>query len=340
MRRSCLLVPALGALLAAPSAVEAVEVGDLTIGGYVDTWLEITSYDENAPGLDRDDSGTITAAEQDDDQTIDFAAEIELQIGWSIGSDVHAQIDFEAYGDGGTDLETATVTWDVSEGASIMMGEFVDWLGWEAADAPGRYRINRTVLVGGNFYGTKTVTGLGIIGSPSETMSYGIYVTDDVYGGTTDSNEFAIGGDLTIKIEGYGSVNVEFAMDQGAADAFGGGAEEDALGLGVNTTYDAMEGLVVGAELHMLDYDAANAMGFMAIVNKTISDTASVSGQLAYHDPNDDADDDEEMEFTVALLTTPTGDSNFAVNYEASFIDRENDAGQTSIYIEFLAIIP
>ena len=266
MRRSCLLVPALGALLAAPTAVEAVEVGDLTIGGFVDTWLEITSYDENAPDLPA----------PDDDQVIDFAAEVELQIGWSVGSDVHAQMDIEFYGDGGEpDLETATVTWDVSESASLMMGEFVDWLGWEAADAPGRYRINRTVLIGGNFYGAKTVTGLGVMGSPSETFSYGVYVTDMVYGATgTASDDFAIGGDFTFKIDGYGSVNVEFALDSGAAPAFGGAAEEDVTGFGINTTYDAMDGLVVGGEFHMVDYDAANAMGLMAIVNKSVSDTA------------------------------------------------------------------
>ena len=346
MRRSCVLVPALSALLLAPAATQAIEVGDLTIGGFVDTWFELTTYDEAAPGLDRDDSGTITAAEEDDDQTMDFAAEVELQFGWSIGSDVHAQIDVEFTEAGGSYLETATVTWDVSDSASIMMGEFVDWLGWEAADAPGRYRINRTPLISeGNFYGTKSVTGVAVLGSPSETMSYGVYLVDHIYGTHSVSDELALGADFTFKIDGYGSVNVELASDTGGAAAFGSTGDGDATGLGVNTTYDAAEGLVVGAELHYIDFDDAGRMGLMVLANKTISDTSSVTGQIAYLDPNDDADDDEVMELTAALLTTPTGDSNFAVNYELSFIDRGDlgagaDRGQVSFYVEFLAIIP
>lgn len=346
MRRSFALVPALSALLVVPSTTEAIEIGDLTIGGWVDTWLQVSSYDEAAPGLDKDGDGTITAAEEDDDTTMDFAAEVELQFGWDVGSNVHAQIDVEFYEGGGSYLETATVTWDINDNASLMMGEFVDWLGWEAADAPYRYRINRTVLISeGNFYGTKSVTGAGILGTPSDTVKFGLYVVDHVYGAKTNSDDLGIGGDLTFMIDGYGSVNVEFAMDMGGAESFGGSFEDDALGIGVNTTYDAMEGTVIGAELHTIDYDVASSFGLMVIGNKSISETASVSLQLAYLEPNDDADDDEVLEVTGALLTTPTNDANFAVNYELSFIDRGDlgtgaDRGEVNAYVEFLAVIP
>ena len=94
-----------------------------------------------------------------------------------------------------------------------------------------------------------------------------------------------------------------------------------------------------------IDFDDASRMGLMVLANKVISDTSSVTGQIAYLDPNDDTDDDEVMELTAALLTNPTGDSNFAVNYELSFIDRGDlgagaDRGQVSAFVEFLAIIP
>ena len=91
------LVPALKALALSATAtagLSAADVGGLTIGGFVDTWLEIISYGEDAaPAVDNDG--------EPDELEIDFVAEVELQIGYKIGSNIAAQIDLEYYGGGG-----------------------------------------------------------------------------------------------------------------------------------------------------------------------------------------------------------------------------------------------
>lgn len=335
------LVPALKALALSATAtagLSAADVGGLTIGGFVDTWLEIVSYGEDAaPAVDNNN--------EPDDLEVDFVAEVELQVGYKIGSNIAAQIDLEYYGDGGYDLETATITWQINDTVSLMMGEFVDWLGWEAADAPGRYRVNRSILVNENYYGTKTVTGAGVGIAASDKVKVGIYITDHIYGETgKELADLALGGDLSVDLEGYGNVNFEFGYDINAAPSMGGAVDESIMGVGVNTTFTGMEKLVLGGEFHYLDYELASKYGFMAMANYKFQDDMSGTLMIAYAEPNDDADDDNIMEVTAALLTNPTKDANFALNFEVSYITPDSasdaDLDTLGIYVEMLAVIP
>ncbi len=54
-----------------------------------------------------------------------------------------------------------------------------------------------------------------------------------------------------------------------------------------------------------------------------------------------EADADEEIELALQLLTNPTDDENFALNFEPRFIDREvSDDDEIANIIEVLAVIP
>jgi len=83
------IVPTLGAL-ALSTAVSAIEVGDLTIGGFVDTVLKIeTSDGSGSTGFD--------------DSIMDFSADAELQFGYNIGDAVSAQVDVQLNDGAATD---------------------------------------------------------------------------------------------------------------------------------------------------------------------------------------------------------------------------------------------
>lgn len=322
------IVPALAALCAgAPLSLSAIEVEDLTIGGYVDAYFTYTDVDSA------------------DDPDLDFAGDVELQFSYAIGEDVVATAHLDFPGNGGAALETGIVTWAISDQVSLMMGQYINYLGWEAADAPARYLIGRSFLLPGNFYGAATNTGLGAFFEPADNLHLKVFLQDHVYGESAGraSDALAFVGDVVYDIEGYGSVNLELVYDQENAVAFGGPAEEDVLSINLNQTVTAVDKMVIGGEVFFLDYEAATALGVMGLANYAFAENMSITGRVAYINPSDEADDDEGFEPAIALLTNPTGDANFAVNYELLFQSwGDNASGEdtTMFSVEFLAVIP
>ena len=52
--------------------------------------------------------------------------------------------------------------------------------------------------------------------------------------------------------------------------------EKDVVRFGLNATYTGIDGLTLGGEAYMIDYDTGESIGFMAMGNKVINDMASV----------------------------------------------------------------
>ncbi|MDA3962944.1 MAG: hypothetical protein PF961_19340 [Planctomycetota bacterium] len=321
------LVPALG-LLASVGTANAAELGGgLSIGGFVDT---IFSY------VDEDAS---------EDPTVDFWAGAVIQTMASIGDDVSLQVDLQYDGDSSDlALRQAYATWSMTDEFSLQMGKSISWIGWQAAYAPGLYRINVTPYTG-QFYGNDTTGVWGII-TPTENVSITLAVVDDIYGTKTESDSLAFGGEVSVDLEGYGNVQLELQFDPSGADYFSTAVAPDdaAFGVVAHTTADqVVENLLLGAEIAYTDFDVANTMGLMAMGNYTLGTEIpmSVTAMVSYFEPDDEVDDDEEVEFALALLTNPTNDANFAVNAELSYISASaDDSDSFGIFLEALAIIP
>jgi hypothetical protein len=322
-------VPMFAVLFAGTSpSLTAVEVGDLTIGGYIETGF------------------TYTDSSARNDPDLDFAGAFEWQMSYAIGSDAAATVHLDFPDSGSGELETAIVSWALTDQVTVMMGQYVNYIGWEAADAPARYLINRSILLSGNLYGAATNTGAAVFYDPSETIHLKLFLQDHVYGAASQgsSDAMAIVADAVFDIEGYGSVNAEIVVDQQNAAVFGGPVDGDVISYSANTTMTAIEHLVVGAEVFFVDYDSANALGGMVLANYAFAENISFSARLALVEPNDDKADDDGGEVGFALLTNPTGASNFAVNYEItrSSLDdaRAGDVDKLTLAVEFLAVIP
>ena len=328
------VVPTLGAL-ALTTAAPAIEVGDLTIGGFIDTILDIETSDG---------SGTTGG----DDAIIDFWAGAELQFGYAIGDSVSAQLDVEFDGeddDGEVVVEQANVSWKINDQATLTMGKSETLIGYEATDAPDLWRVGYSLAA--ELHGLST-TGLNVNFAPSDQVSVDIYIVDGVY--DTDSNpsaagklssDFSFGLNVDFSSETF-MVSFDFAIDTGGDPAT---AEEDVSNVSINGEFTGVENLTIFADLQTVSTDDADTMALLVGANYKIDDSKSVTGMLSMID--EEQDDALGMELALALLTNPTGDANFAVNYElamymaddaSTFRTGAEDA--TNIRIEFLAVIP
>jgi hypothetical protein len=328
----------LGAL-ALVSAAPAIEVGDLTIGGFVDTILYFQ---------DSDGSGSTAG----DDSVIDFTADAEIQLGYNIGDAVTAQVDIELDGEttsGVGAVEQAYVSWQVNDQATLTMGKVETLIGYEGVDAPDLWRIGNSVVADNN---PGSTTGLNVGFAPSEQLAVDVYIVDGVF--DTDSSPSGsvskLSDDLSfgLSVVFTGPDDKFFVDFDVAVDTNGDptAADSDITYVGVNGEYSGVEKLTVFGELSMISYDDEDVMGIMLGANYEIDDTKSVTGMISNN--MWDTADVAPMEIAVALLTMPTGDANFAVNYELSIYDAD-DSGithmgaaddATTFGVEFLAVIP
>ena len=175
------LVPTLAAL-ATVGVAPAIEVGDLSIGGYVDSYFTVTNEDD---GNEETETGT------------DFAGDFVFDFTYSIGDVVSATGEIGAF-EGGVELMTAAVNWQVTEKVELMMGHYINSLGWEAARAPGRYRFGASVTTA--FYGDSYNQGAGAFISASENLQIDLYIQDYIFDSDnegTDDGGLAFLADVT-----------------------------------------------------------------------------------------------------------------------------------------------
>ena len=330
------VVPTLGAL-ALTTAAPAIEVGDLTIGGFIDTILEIETSDG---------SGTTGG----DDSIIDFSADAELRFGYNIGDAVSAQLDIEVNGEANDVIrvEQANVSWKVNETATLTMGKSETLIGYEAVDAPDQWRVGSSLAT--ELQGTST-TGLNVGFAPSEQVSVDFYIVDGIYATDSEnvfgaplgklSSDFSFGFSVNFAGEGF-FVDFDVAIDTGGDFT---AAEEDIQNVSINGEYTGTENLTVFGDIQTVSTDSVDLMAILIGANYKIDDSKSITGMISTLD--EDADDSVSTELAVALLTNPTGDANFALNVELALFQgddvvsiRTGAEDSTEIKLEWIAIIP
>ena len=358
------LVPALGLLAATTATATAAESGGITIGGFVDVILDID-----------DDTDELNSSGPQAPIDWGFGVDIELQITYKIGEAVTAQIDIE-HNNGSssdTDLEQAYINWALNDQFSLTAGKYTTYAGWVAADAPDLYRIHGGPIT--SLYGSDLI-GLAGNYAFSDTVSGSLFLVNglsDRSNANPAANDFlgirhlGIAADVIFTIADVGSINVEAGydyLDNGTAASDNDSAEISAA---INATIKpkSVEGLTLGAELYHRsagDYNAntstlvagtdSSALGFLLMGNfafaENMSGTLMIQNVMNTVDVSGTETEQTQMEIALALLTTPTGDSNFAVNYELFFMTDETETGGTSTAetqtigaaVEFLAIIP
>lgn len=336
------LVPTL-ALVAGATTASAIEVDALTIGGYVDSVLNVTSNDIAADkwGGPSDELGT------------DFTAAFQLDVDYAIGEEAAARAELKWSDDGSTYLEEAYVSWQFHDKWSVHMGRFETFIGWEALDAPDLTRVNFH-NAGGLSEVSSYYDGASVRGALTEELSLGLYVADQLIAppnaNADSTQDLAFGAELSYALDDNDSyVDLDFTYD---SYSYGGGNGFDSIfAINVNAQYNFAEGtpLSVYGEVNYSSWDndgrgneeSDNNLWFMLGASYGFADNMIGSLMIDWIDPSDTAEDDAELEIAAALLTNPTNDANFAVNVEVAYISAEaDDANAVGVFLEALAIIP
>lgn len=208
----------------------------------------------------------------------DFAASAEIEVTWNISDTVAAQTDIRWDDANNFSVQEAFVSWDFAEGFNLQAGKYVNWLGWEAADPTGLYRVN-TSLVAQSSLGVD-VTGANVYWTPVDNddimFTVGAHIVDTIYGdpyGIKDGNDLGFGLDATLDFVDAVTLGLDLMLDKNATysksavdDAFqsasitpaltggpvppGGyagalwanpdGWREDVFGIGLNVEVDAL----------------------------------------------------------------------------------------------------
>ena len=300
-------------------STQAIDVGGLEVGGYVDSVLNIK------------DDGSTTA--------VNFGTTANLTFGYSIDSaSAYLELEYDADGEA-IDVENAVISYAVSEQATINMGKFDSWLGWEGLDAPDLWRTNLryTIIT----FPDVEMNGVSIDFAVSEEIAAGIAVVDALNGNDTptDTNNLGFGGYLTYTAEGIGSFDFDIAVGQ----EYAGADDEDLVFFSANGTIDALadDGFTLAYDLILVDY-VEEELEIMVAANYALAEDAmgfpaSVTGMYTLTDNGVDTD----SEFAFGLLTNPTGNANFAINAEVNYIALDSAEDDTfGFYLEALAIIP
>jgi hypothetical protein len=327
------IVPALGAVALAAPAAHAVDVGGLTINGYVDTILNVTVTDVGH-----------------DDTAIDFTGAAQLEIGYKIGDKVEANVEVFWTDNSTSTLQQAYVSYAVDDQLSLTMGLFHNWIGWEGLDAPDLYRINNSNMFAGRTWWGNDVTGLAVNYAVSDELNVAFYLTDGVFtpisAGRPDE-AIAIGINANYTMADVGVFDVDLTYDQKAGGVTAPSKPDDFLLFDVNAEINALresDGLLLAGDIFYADWDTDSAMGIMVMGNYDLKDAlpvpASVTLMIDYFEL-DKAANSDELEVAIALLTNPTSDSNFGVNVELAYVDVGATTGdKIGLYFEALAVIP
>lgn len=318
------IVPALGAFAFVGAPADAIEVGDLSIGGFTDA---IFTYQD---------------VDAEDDPDIGFSGDVELQFAYAIGSNVTARTDLEfgeaaggKSGSGQAYVEAADVTWAINEQFSLTMGRFENWLGYELEDAPDRMRINNSLLFDANGVDTDGLAGTF---SANDELTVGVFVTDTVYGSAAGSTKnISFGARVDYIQADMFSLALNVQLDDG------GDEPEDWFGLNISGDYTGVENLTVYGDItSQTGVGYVDESLFGILIGASYGFQENMAGVLDVSMLSYDESEEEELQIAGALITNPTGDSNFAVNYEltAQTHDQNDGADFLRFAVEFLAVIP
>jgi len=318
------IVPTLGLATAAIGCASAFEVGNVTVGGYVDAIASVV-----------DNTGYA-----DVDPDVNFAGYHQLQVGALIGDRAKAQVDVEFDVDSdvtNVGLQQAYVAFQATDMVTLQLGKWEGLIGYEAWDATGLYRVNTSPVFDLNGV---LVEGLNVNIAANEELTIDLYIADGVYSDEqVQSDAVGLGANLTYATETY-TFDVDLGMDMAAT----GTADENDPLIGINLSgdYSGVDKLTVFGDFAYRAYEAFNQMGVMVGGNYQFVENASGTLMISYVEQNDEVDDDEIMEVAVAVLTTPTGNENFGINYELEYntIATDGAEDQVGAFVEFLAVIP
>lgn len=351
------IVPALGLVALSASAASAQEIAT---GLFLNGWSDNILTWRHASG-ETQGGGSLGAENYD---SLDFSTAAKLRVDWNVNSQVSARVSMrfnEVGGDADTDgayLQESFVNIQANDKTSVMMGKFINHLGWQSAEPTGLNRVNYGLTQ--PYYGDNDPLGASVTyaapTSEKGTMEATFQVTngyfteaDGTNGGSVNSatantdhrrNDMGLGADFSFTPNGdKTNVNLEFAYDPSSSAAAGGPQFNGyVFQTGLNGTMLANDKLMVAGEViyrasqnAIVSNDGLSTsqdLAWMATATQTL-DTAEklcpMAATVMYSADNQDFRGEAntptpvDHEIAVALLTNPYGSANFGLNLEYAY---------------------
>jgi len=309
------LVPALGLLASLAPMAHAADTPVFTPRGWVDSIFTLSDNDA-------DDSDTLA----------DFTAEGLFGAKWKVGSKVSGEVALKGTTepDGAVTIPLAYVDYAINDMFSIRFGQSYGPIGYLSSEPTGLSTITKTPVAIDQMYGP---AGRGITLTATKDAFVGSFSIFD--GGSTDADtDLLYLLDLSYNFpEGKGFINFEAFIDVGAVEL--AGSDEDLVHLAVSGDYKVTDPLKIGAELLYEMADEDTKLGFLAFGNHALpielSSSVTLMVQYLQNDIDATGATPSDLSVQAALLTSPTGSSNFGVNFELGYLTSDADDGSDKL---------
>ena len=327
----------------ATASLAAIERGPLFIGGYA----------EAVGNGVYNDLGVAKWGGSSDAVTSDVSGAAQLDVDVVLGTQVYGRGEIFAT-DENVVLEEALVGWQIDATWSIHLGRFETFIGWEGLDAPDLTRVNFH-NAGQESEVISFLDGVTVRAVVTDDAAIGLYVAEQILdlSGRVDGVLADGRGDL-----GYG-IEMTYLLDDNesyldfdaALDTYstgGGDGLDVAASINVNFQHNLVSmPLAWYGEINYTYWNndgtaaKANASSVWAMLGTSFKMTPHLVGTLMadWINPSTEAVDDDEVELAAALLTHPTANEHFALNFEAAYIHGYKD-NSVGLFLELLAIMP
>lgn len=326
------------ALSALASTAMAVEVADgLSIGGFGEAFARAERHGGNNPKNTQ--AGLPTRR---DESSIDFSSDLNLSLRYrhedfTLKADVFV-FDEAQFGDNVL-LEQAFIDWQATDSLVVRAGRFrTNWLGWEGYRTPELWRVNNSAVWAwqvGN-HGAPPLTpylsdGVGIRWVPTDQpFTAEAYVVEDLLGEGPgqEASDVSFGGAVAWRPKGIGHLELGVGVDPNSQNDGDGTASTGAIvDLNGDLTAFRSSGWFFAAQVQYHEHSdlAVGGRRFgdsimaLAMAAYRIHPKVELTAMVDFVDRGIDVDDNEIMEYALAVLTKPR--DRVRLNAEVFFWD-------------------
>ncbi len=314
-------------LLMLSAALPAVELAPgFSLGGWGEAFARDETLQENHP------RHSTTTQLGETENSVDFAAGAAIKAAYVIDRfKLRMDIVFTdkpqfVEPDSPVLLEQAFIDFNQNQNLTWRAGRFqTTWLGWEGFHTAELWRVNHSAAWDWNVQNHSLKPnkpflsdGIGMLLSTADDRWHAeAYVVDDLLGDGDDTrgNDKAAGASLWTRIPAVGRVELGAGYDPRSTNAGAGNGDTHAFAIDLNADitglrdkgwFFAVEGqwhhhpdLTVGDTLY------GNDLVLLAMANYAFTEKVSGTVMLDYVERGFEADDNEIMEYALAVLTRP-----------------------------------
>ena len=327
-----------------------MEVGPPGSGLSIGGWGEAFARAEHREQFYRGNSKVGTSAAETENVG-DFSSDAMLKLSYRIDDfSLRADVlffDQQTYGSNIL-LEQAYIDWKTADWATVRAGRFQStWIGWEGYHTADLWRVNNSAVWAWNIQDHGQLQkrpflsdGVDIkLIAPDAPLTLDLLVVDDVLGDgpSTTGTDKAYGVSLAWSPADFGRIELGAVLDPHAMNN-GDGTSSTGAAIDLNADITGLldRGWFFAAEMQVHAHGElapagqpfGDAVMLLGMANYAFTESVSLTAMVDWVDRGHDLDDNEVLEYALAVLTRPGGHAR--LNTEVFYWNESAD--QTDAY--------